>query len=112
MKKSITLVFVIVLIPMIARAELSKSKMKKEFKLAPFMKQIKNSKVSSNHTAILYAILKNTYEVRIHQQNGAKDNQVYVHQDGHREAVFDKNGKLVQDGINDGSYNYYHPSKE
>ena len=27
--------------------------------------------------------------------------------DGHKEAVYDKNGNLVKDGVNDGSYNYF-----
>ncbi len=53
-----------------------------------------------------------TSETRIHQMRGATGNKVYLHQDGHREAVFDAQGKRVQDGINDGSYNYAHPVEE
>ncbi len=56
--------------------------------------------------------LANTSEVSIHQMRGATGNQVFLHTDGHREAVYDEKGKLVQDGINDGSYNYAHPIEE
>jgi hypothetical protein len=86
--------------------------MTKALKLSSFINDIQTGKTSSNQTAILYEILENTHEVCIHQQNGAKENRVFVMKDGHREAVYDKNDELVQDGINDGSYNYYHPAKE
>jgi hypothetical protein len=56
--------------------------------------------------------LSHTSEASIHQMRGATGNQVFLHTDGHREAVYDRKGKLVQDGINDGSYNYAHPIEE
>jgi len=56
--------------------------------------------------------LANTSETRIHQLRGASGNKMYLHKDGHKEAVYDEGGKLVKDGINDGSYNYAHPVKE
>lgn len=57
--------------------------------------------------ALINGWLKHTYEVRIHQMRGANGNQVFVHKDGHEEYVFDANRQPVQDGMNDGSYNYY-----
>lgn len=42
---------------------------------------------------------------------GATENTLFLHKDGHKEAVYDAKGQLVQDGINDGSYNYEHPVK-
>ena len=80
--------------------------------LGPYIKRIQDKEISSRQIDILYAILRNTYEVCIHQQNGAIDNKVYVSKDGHKEAVYGKDGKLVQDGVNDGSYNYFHPSEQ
>ncbi len=62
--------------------------------------------------ALIHHWLANTSEVRIHQLRGASENKMYLHKDGHREAVYDGEGKLVKDGINDGSYDYAHPSKE
>ena len=56
--------------------------------------------------------LSNTSETRIHQLRGASENKMYLHKDGHKEAVYDRKGKLVKDGINDGSYNYAHPVNE
>lgn len=59
----------------------------------------------------LLTILANTQELKIHQMNGAHGNKVLLHKDGHKEAVFDHAGNRVNDCLNKGSYNYYHPSK-
>lgn len=104
MKKIIFTAFGIVL-PLITSAQLPEG-------LDPYVDQIKSGDVSEHHIAVIYAILQNTQEVCIHQQNGAKDNKVYVGPEGRREAVYDKDGELVQDGINDGSYNFFHPSEQ
>lgn len=61
--------------------------------------------------ATIYTALKNTRETRIHQMGGEFENKVFLHKDGHREAVYDANGKLVTDCPNKGTYNYYHPHK-
>jgi len=60
----------------------------------------------------IYRVLQFTPELNIHQQRGAVENTVYISKDGHKEAVYNKNGKLVTDAINKGSYNYCHPRKE
>lgn len=74
---------------------------------------VENIKTQHLGEAILtYNLLFNTSEVRIHQLRGAIGNQVYLHKDGHMEVVFDSEGNLVKDGINDGSYNYAHPTKD
>lgn len=67
------------------------------------------SQLTVEQKAIIHLILSQTSELNIHRMRGATENRVYVHKDGHKEAVYDANGKLVQDGINDGSYNYEHP---
>jgi len=56
--------------------------------------------------SIIRYILKNTYEVNIHRMRGETENRVYVSRDG-SEAVYDKNGNLVTNDYNKGSYNYY-----
>lgn len=56
--------------------------------------------------------LAHTSEAKIHQLRGATGNKLLVFKDGHREGVYDPKGNLVKDGINDGSYNYAHPSKD
>ena len=56
----------------------------------------------------LFFILKNTPEHHIHNMRGA-NNRVYLHKDGHQEAVFDHNGNAVTDCINMASYNYANP---
>lgn len=43
---------------------------------------------------------------------GATGNKLFLHKDGHKEAVFDEAGNPVKDGINDASYNYAHPIEE
>ena len=55
--------------------------------------------------SIIRYILKNTHENNIHKMRGETDNVVYVNEDG-REAVYDKDGKLVTNSYNQGSYNY------
>ncbi len=50
-------------------------------------------------------ILKHTYEVNIHRMRGEEENQVYTKDTG-EEAVFDKDGNLVTNAWNQGSYNY------
>lgn len=58
---------------------------------------------------LIHHWLSYTPEVAIHQQRGAKGNKVFLGPGGHQEAVYDSEGNLVQDGINDGSYNFAHP---
>jgi len=72
-----------------------------------YLKQIDEQVVSPEDLAAIYLVLQNTFEVAIHQQRGATENKVFIHEDGHSEAVYDGNGEIVQDGINDPSYNYF-----
>lgn len=69
-------------------------------------------KLSNADKEIVFLMLSQTPEVKIHQMRGATKNKVYLHKDGHKEAVYDENGILVQDGINDGSYNYANPKSD
>lgn len=57
-----------------------------------------------NLSAINY-ILKYTYENHIHKMRGEEDNKVYTKETG-EEAVFDKEGNLVTNSWNKGSFNY------
>lgn len=84
----------------------------KGLKLDEVIQKIQNGGISQSHLQIIYLVLRNTPEYYSHNLNGVTGNKVYVHKDGHKEAVYDKNGKLVQDGINDGSYNYFDRNKE
>ena len=67
---------------------------------------------SKQEVEMVWRWLSNTSEQPIHQLRGKTGNKVYLHKDGHKEAVYDSDGKLVKDGINDGSYNYAHPVEE
>lgn len=53
----------------------------------------------------IHFILKNTWEVNIHRMRGEEENQVYTKDTG-EEAVFDKDGNLVTNAWNQGSFNY------
>ncbi|MCK5861863.1 MAG: hypothetical protein KAH38_05225 [Candidatus Hydrogenedentes bacterium] len=119
MKRNMVFLLVSMLIPAAVGSEFPKDKMnvcaevmEQDLLLSPFVEQLREEAISLEHTAVLYAILKNTHEVCIHQQMDAKGNQVYLSPDGHKEAVYDKNGKLVKEGVNQGSYNYFHPTEE
>jgi hypothetical protein len=61
--------------------------------------------------SIIYYVLQNTYENNIHKMRGETENTVYMHDDG-REAVMDKNGNLVTNSYNKGSFNYYSNTNE
>jgi len=80
--------------------------------LEPYIRSIQLGEIPQKDLVHLYTILENTSEHYIHNMNGAKNNTVYISKDGHTEGVYDESGDLVKDGINDGSYNYYHPRKE
>ena len=67
---------------------------------------------SKQEVEMVWRWLSSTSELPIHQLRGKTGNKLYLHKDGHKEAVYDAGGKLVEDGINDGSYNYAHPVKE
>ena len=67
------------------------------------------AELSNREKAIIVLILENTDEVKIHQMRGETGNRVFQHKDGHREAVFDAQGKAVKNGYNDASYNIANP---
>jgi len=68
--------------------------------------------LSISEKDIVFLMLAQTQEFKIHQMRGATGNKVFLHKDGHKEAVFDKDGQLVKDGFNDASYNYAHPIRD
>ena len=63
------------------------------------------SEIPSEKLTAINFILKNTYENNIHKMRGEDSNQVYTKNTG-EEAVFDKEGKLVTNDWNKGSFNY------
>ncbi len=127
MKKIILLTLLIIITFIFAFVTSSTASMKPEemhkfmkqtekiLKLKTVIKRIQKGDIPQLHLQIIYLVLQNTPEYYIHNLNGVSGNQVFIHGDGHSEAVYDKNEKLVQDGINDGSYNYFdrrkHPLK-
>lgn len=66
--------------------------------------------IPDSDLSILNLILRNTYEICIHQMRDEDENQVYTSDDG-REFVYDKDGNLVTNAWNQGSYNYAPYSK-
>jgi len=80
-------------------------------------KDLKNSDIKII-AAFVYTVLSNTSELRIHQMNGEVQNQVYIKDDGTELVVafdldgsgniIDGTGSMVEDCINQGSYNYHH----
>jgi hypothetical protein len=76
------------------------------------IEQIEKGEIEKRKLQIIYLLLQNNGEYYVHNLNGASGNEVYEHKDGHKEAVYDSNGDLVKDGINDASYNYHDRTKE
>ena len=64
-----------------------------------------DSEIPTERLSAINFILKNTYENNIHKMRGEEDNKVYTKDTG-EEAVFDKDGNLVTNDWNKGSYNY------
>ena len=64
-----------------------------------------DSKIPDERLAVINFILQNTYEINIHRMRGEEDNQVYTKDTG-EEAVFDKDGNLVTNDWNKGSFNF------
>lgn len=67
---------------------------------------IKNNKIPQEKLIAIYVTLKNTPEQYSHQMNGEVDNQIHYHPVGY-EVVTDKNDKVIEEGPNRGSYNFY-----
>lgn len=80
--------------------------------LPDVVSKIREGKVPDSSILAIVTILSNSYEVETHRMRGASENKVYVSKDGKKEAVYDANGNLVKDGINDGSYNYFHAQRD
>ncbi len=74
--------------------------------------KIKAGQIDPKRLAVIRAILSATQENYIHKLRGATGNAVYLHPDGHREAVYVPDQQLVSDGINDGPYNYFDPTSD
>ena len=61
---------------------------------------------------LLYVALQYTPELNIHRMRGATENKVFVSKDGRMEGVYDKNGDLVTNCVNQGSFNYFNRKLE
>lgn len=76
-----------------------------ELRLGESINRINDRDVPLEHQQIIYEILAKTSEVAIHQMRGEVENKVYLNKSG-EEYVFDKDGNRVENGYNDGSFNY------
>lgn len=88
---------------------------RRSMRLDDVVTMIKKGEVDAKRLGIIRAVLHLTVEKHIHQQRGATENQVWLHENGHNELVVRPNGDKfshVRDGINDGSYNYFHPTED
>ena len=115
----LVVVCVVCILPISIRAHLSKPAQSKfvtdlhsSLGLSDMVKRVRDDKVDKNKIRLIAVILRNTNEVEIHRMRRGRNNVVYLSPDGHQEAVYDGSGKLVKDGINDGSYNYFHPQRD
>ena len=64
-----------------------------------------NIDITKENISIINYILKFVYENNIHKMRNENDNVVYTKETG-EEAVFNKNGNLVTNDWNQGSFNY------
>ena len=67
--------------------------------------------IPKENISIINYILKFVYENNIHKMRNENDNVVYTKETG-EEAVFNKNGNLVTNDWNQGSFNYGNMSNQ
>lgn len=82
-----------------------------QLRLGEVVGRINEREIPLEHQQIIYEILSHTSESAIHQMRGETENKVYFKDTG-EEVVFDKDGNRVENGYNDGSYNYAHYKDE
>jgi hypothetical protein len=75
--------------------------------LGPYTAAIRSGQVPTRQLGVIYLSLRNLVEVVSHQLRNARGNKVYMHADGHRQAVVDEKGQYVKDGFNDAAYLYF-----
>jgi hypothetical protein len=105
--KTLTIFIMLSILPIFAIFEISSasnmpkserdkfmSQVEKYLKLGSMISKIENRQIPQKNVQIIYLILKNTNEYYAHNLNGAIGNQVFVHPDGHSEAVIDKKTNL------------------
>lgn len=107
MKFMKTLVILLILIPCVLEAKEPKEVLSD---CESVVSELRNEK--RQEALLIYNWLANTSETRMHQLRGATGNQLFIHENGRFEAVFDEDGKIVDDDINNGSLNYAHPQKD
>lgn len=76
------------------------------------LRKIDEKKIDKDELVAIYTVLQNTPELHMHQMNGEVDNTVYIHPVKGYEIVKDKNGNIIKEGPNMGTYNYYLYNKE
>ncbi|MCU0719967.1 MAG: hypothetical protein MUC83_09715 [Pirellula sp.] len=81
-----------------------------KFRIA--LSKVSEGSVDEDLILAIHLMLSHTSETESHRMRGAIGNLLYLSPDGKQEAVYNTDGKLVNDGFNDGSYNYFHPQKE
>lgn len=127
MRNKLILLLIIFLTACASGPEQFSKSMTDEFGLKEYTVNDLHSSNTKVKTAFIYTLLSNTEELRIHQFNGASDNEVYVKNDiangGYPEMVvrlergengekLDGTGVHVTDCENMGSFNYKHPQRE
>ncbi|MCU0712928.1 MAG: hypothetical protein MUC43_12775 [Pirellula sp.] len=85
---------------------------KRSEKFQAALSKVSDGSVDEDLILSIYTILSQTSETESHRMRGSVENKLYLSPDGKQEAVYDSKGKLVDDGFNNGSYNYFHPKKE
>lgn len=103
------------------------TEMRYDYSLKTYTADDLSDPIKRVEAAFLYTLLANTKELRIHQMNGATDNEVYVKKErinqGYPEVVvryshdekgekIEGSGVIVRDCENMGSFNYKHPQQE
>lgn len=127
MKIQIIIIFILCLVSCATGPDQFANSMTSDYELKEYSGADLENREFKEKVAFIYTLLANTQELRIHQFNGASDNEVYVKSEmvngGYPEMVvrferdangnkIDGTGKHITDCENMGSFNYKHPERE
>jgi len=85
---------------------------KRSEKFQAALSKVSDGSVDEDLILSIHTLLSHTSETESHRMRGSVGNKLYLSPDGKQEAVYDIKGNLVDDGFNNGSYNYFHPKNK
>jgi hypothetical protein len=81
-------------------------------KIKAIQLEIRSGKISKEELDHVYFVLKNTRDNFVHKMNGELDNQIYINRALGYKVIKDKNGNILKNHPNMGTYDFYDSENE